>query len=414
MIPGEMRDRVLHAVLRAANGRGDTFRVGHIDSDLQIIELSEKRAVVVVVRGDGGSESETRARLARVIDGHQSGLLFVVLAGGPKESRGLMEDADRAAHDRNHLGMYHANDQGRLVHVTGRRSDVVRDAAKLLPDLPPLDLPTLQQFLQTMERERQDVVTFAQALSRRPHHAVTFLGGVCVLMFCLTLMWSHKPSPNGLILLLSGSNSHDPVVQGQWWRLLSYSFLHGGLLHLAMNLLALVSLGGLVESLIGWRQTVIAWAVTAAVGGAASAFIGTAPSSVGASGVVWGFITIALGMARPNQGLPRIMATRLRGGLLWNLVLNMGLSFIPGIDLWAHFGGGLAGAGLALTPWFKPKIPADLGQQAKDPAVVRMGVWVAIAVMGAALGLALWNGRPWSVPDLGPVPQVAPADEDVI
>lgn len=411
MIPGEMRDRVLNAVLRAANARADTFRVGQIDGDLHLVELTDRRAVVVVVRGDGGSETETRARLAQVVDGHESGLMFVVMAGGGKERQALLQDVDRTARDRNHLGMYHADDAGHMVHVTGRRIDVVRDAARLLPNLPPLDLPTLQQFLQTMERERQDLVTFAQALSRRPHHAITVLGGLCVLMFCLTLAWSPKGTPSGLVLLLSGANSHGPLVDGQWWRLFSYSFLHGSVLHLAMNLLALLSLGGLVEKIIGWRPTVVAWAFTAAVGGAASAFIGGAPSSVGASGAVWGFITIALGIARPKQGLPRILATRLRGGLMWNLVLNLGLSFIPGIDLWAHFGGGLAGALLAITPWFKPKVVSDEG---KEPATLRAGVWLAIAVMGASIGLALWNGRPWSIPQVGPVPQVAPADEDVI
>jgi membrane associated rhomboid family serine protease len=45
--------------------------------------------------------------------------------------------------------------------------------------------------------------------------------------------------------------------------------------------------------------------------------------------------------------LPRLIARGLRQRLLLVLVINVALSFLPGIDLYAHFGGGLVGFLLA-------------------------------------------------------------------
>ncbi len=73
--------------------------------------------------------------------------------------------------------------------------------------------------------------------------------------------------------------------------------------------------------------------------------MGGPPSySVGASGAIWGLMgaTLALVLSR-QRVLPRLIARGLRQRLLVVLVINVALSFLPGIDLYAHFGGGLVG-----------------------------------------------------------------------
>src|SRR5699024_9614312 len=44
------------------------------------------------------------------------------------------------------------------------------------------------------------------------------------------------------------------VEGGQWWRIITAGFLHGGLLHLGLNMLVLYILGTLLEPAIGTRR----------------------------------------------------------------------------------------------------------------------------------------------------------------
>src|SRR5438270_11336783 len=65
---------------------------------------------------------------------------------------------------------------------------------------------------------------------------------------------------NGMVGLLEklGSTDADLIRAGQWWRLLTGTFLHGGLLHIGMNMYALNSLGCFVEQTWGrWRLLAI-------------------------------------------------------------------------------------------------------------------------------------------------------------
>src|SRR5690348_9713403 len=57
--------------------------------------------------------------------------------------------------------------------------------------------------------------------------------------------------PTSQQLIRSGANYGPLTFGGEWWRLLSYAFLHGGFLHIGFNMWCLWSLGGLCESLYG-------------------------------------------------------------------------------------------------------------------------------------------------------------------
>jgi membrane associated rhomboid family serine protease len=128
--------------------------------------------------------------------------------------------------------------------------------------------------------------------------------------------------------------------------------LHANTTHLLVNMFALYSLGGFLEALLGGRRYLAVYCASAVGGGIATAVagglrvaMGGLPSySVGASGAIWGLMgaTLALVLGRRRM-LPRLIARGLRQRLLVVLVINVGLSFMPGIDLYAHLGGGLAG-----------------------------------------------------------------------
>jgi membrane associated rhomboid family serine protease len=102
-------------------------------------------------------------------------------------------------------------------------------------------------------------------------------------------------------------------------------------------------LGTFLEPLLGRRRLGILCATTALAGGVASTLF-TASPSVGASGMVWGLMGAIFGLLRSREPLfPALIARGLRQRLVVVLAINIAISFLPGIDRYCHFGGGLAG-----------------------------------------------------------------------
>src|SRR6202522_216935 len=85
-----------------------------------------------------------------------------------------------------------------------------------------------------------------------------------------------------------GANAGGLTLSGEWWRLLTSVFVHGGLIHIAFNMWALWNLGQLCESLYG-RWTYAAIYITCGLGASlASAARHPEIASVGASGAIFG------------------------------------------------------------------------------------------------------------------------------
>src|ERR1017187_1731001 len=89
-------------------------------------------------------------------------------------------------------------------------------------------------------------------------------------------------------VLYWGANYGPYTLSGQWWRLVTYMFLHGGLMHIAFNMWCLWDLGALCESLYGrWTYAAI-YLITGFAGGLASVGWNPGTLSVGASGAIFG------------------------------------------------------------------------------------------------------------------------------
>ncbi|MCL3882569.1 rhomboid family intramembrane serine protease [Marivita sp. GX14005] len=127
---------------------------------------------------------------------------------------------------------------------------------------------------------------------------------------------------------------------------ITYAFLHGGLLHLAMNSVVLLSLGKFIAAEIGARRTLLVLFAAAVTGAACFGLLSTSPAPmIGASGAVFGLIGLWQAMdyrARKQAGLtvqPVVMA--ILGLALANIVLFVILS--GGLAWEAHLGGWIAG-----------------------------------------------------------------------
>jgi membrane associated rhomboid family serine protease len=133
------------------------------------------------------------------------------------------------------------------------------------------------------------------------------------------------------------------VANGEWWRLITSTFMHGGILHIAFNMFALYWFGRLLEELIGsWRYLLLYLACGLA--GSAGALWLTAPNAptVGASGAIFGVLGALLVLERRG-----VISTG--GQILALIVLNFFITFaIPGISRGGHIGGFVGGVVLML------------------------------------------------------------------
>jgi len=146
---------------------------------------------------------------------------------------------------------------------------------------------------------------------------------------------------DGRTLFDFGAKYRDAVLLGQWWRLITAGFLHGGLLHILMNSWVLFDLGAQVEEIYGTARLIVIYFAATVLGFLASMFW-FAGLSVGASAGLFGLIgaMIALG-ARHRSPL----GSAIRGFYLRWAIYGLILGLLPGlhIDNAAHLGGLAAG-----------------------------------------------------------------------
>ena len=158
--------------------------------------------------------------------------------------------------------------------------------------------------------------------------------------------------PSALDLIRLGAGIGATYVPGdgtvgiafdQQWRLLTAMFLHGGLLHLAMNGYVLYIFGSIVEQEMGRLRFLAIYLVTGLSASVASyAFGPFNTAGVGASGAIFGLVGAFLAYNWSRRDVA-FHAARVRSAMTFVLI-NAVISFsIPAIDWRAHFGGLAAG-----------------------------------------------------------------------
>jgi rhomboid protease GluP len=132
------------------------------------------------------------------------------------------------------------------------------------------------------------------------------------------------------------------IYGGQYWRLITAGFLHGGFLHIAMNSWVLFDLVSEVEQFYGTSRLIFAYIFSTVTGFWLSALWHPLAPSVGASAACFGLIGIMLAMGLRQRADPMTQAVRAYYGR-W-AVYALIFSFLPGFntDIAAHVGG-LAG-----------------------------------------------------------------------
>jgi membrane associated rhomboid family serine protease len=229
----------------------------------------------------------------------------------------------------------------------GRLNSAVRDIPSYVPTpVPPSD---------GMERSGRSTLPdrWMHLPTARPLLTYILLAIIAVIYIPMMI----SPQLNELFLQY-GALVKIRVIEGEWWRLITQAFLHGPLLHIALNGYALYMIGMEVEGFFGRARFAAIYAISALAGSVASfIFIPYFTSSVGASGAIFGLV----GALAVYFGLNRTLFGKMGQAQFWNILLvillNVGLGFsgIFPIDNSAHIGGLVAGAvtGFVLCPRYR-------------------------------------------------------------
>ncbi|ABR30410.1 Rhomboid family protein [Thermosipho melanesiensis] len=154
--------------------------------------------------------------------------------------------------------------------------------------------------------------------------------------------------PNEVMLYLLFGAQYGPLVSsGQWYRIVTAMFVHGGFIHLVFNMYALYFLGRIVENVYGTDKFLFFYFSTGIIGNLATQFFYYNSFSVGASGAIFGLVGV-LFAAGFRRDTPYTLKPITGTAFLPMILVNIFLGFIPGsnINNAAHLGGFLSGMAL--------------------------------------------------------------------
>jgi rhomboid protease GluP len=178
-----------------------------------------------------------------------------------------------------------------------------------------------------------------------------------------------------LPLFQAGAKYGPGIEAGQWWRLLTAGFLHGGILHLLMNSWVLFDLGAQTEESYGTYRYLVIYVASTITGFYASYLWSPSSPSVGSSAGIFGLLgaMIALGMRDKSPYGAAIRSHYVQWGI-YALVLS---ALFSATDNAAHIGG-LAGGFLIAYVAGTPRRTTE--------RIWQVAGWAAIALTVVAFG----------------------------
>lgn len=147
-------------------------------------------------------------------------------------------------------------------------------------------------------------------------------------------------SPSNEALGLLGMTGRYPIDQmHRWWTLVSANYLHGGILHIVFNMIALYQIGPLVLREYGANRLISLYTLGGVFGFLISYFAGV-QLTLGASAAVCSLIGASLYYGKSRGGTYGQAIYKQISG--WVLMLFIFGFMVPGINNWGH-GGGIVG-----------------------------------------------------------------------
>jgi rhomboid protease GluP len=253
------------------------------------------------------------------------------------------------------------------------------------PNLDPAP-PTPPDAKTVRQQQAQRMAEFLRQLAPyTPRVYMTWaLLAINVVVWIAMVATGVKPvSPTTVDLARWGADYAPYTTNGQWWRTLSSMFLHFGIIHLAMNMLVLASIGPFMERLLGNVGFLVLYIFAGLTGSLLSLAHSQSVVSAGASGAIFGLYGALLGFLVRSRGtLPKDILQqllRMAGAfVVYNLLYGLGAT---GIDQAGHVGGLVGGFAGGLVLGHPLEASAFAGRARRSAILVVLGAAVfALAV----------------------------------
>lgn len=165
---------------------------------------------------------------------------------------------------------------------------------------------------------------------------------VYIITIYLNLKWGNGSflDMDAGVLVLMGAKYNPLISSGQYFRLITCMFLHGGLMHIAFNMYALNAIGPLVERVYGKSKFLIIY-FTAGICSSLLSYKFSNAISVGASGAIFGLLgaVLVFGFKMKNS-----IGKQFMNSILQVIAINIFIGLaLPNIDNFGHMGGLLGG-----------------------------------------------------------------------
>jgi len=183
---------------------------------------------------------------------------------------------------------------------------------------------------------------------------VPFVIGGCVIMYVLSLVMSRDGNnigfnpTTGALVILGASGAVPVFTYGWWWTVLTAGWLHGGVLHIFLNIVGITQLGPEIANLYGPGRMVLIYTISSVCGFALSSVFGLLPLplfgatiTVGASAAIMGFVGALAHYAR-RSGSRHIGQWAKQYAIVMAVMGLVGFGGIR-VDNAAHLGGFIGG-----------------------------------------------------------------------
>ncbi|MFC7322047.1 rhomboid family intramembrane serine protease [Halobacillus campisalis] len=185
--------------------------------------------------------------------------------------------------------------------------------------------------------------------------------GLVIIHFVLWFFIDILQLPFALQILREGIGNNYFVGQGEYWRLVTPIFLHGGFAHALFNSFSLVLFGPALEQMLG-KAKFITMYLAAGIAGNIGTYL-MAPNEfyqhLGASGAIFGLFGVYAYMVIYRKSLIGAANSQL---VMTIFVIGFFMTFMrPGINVWAHLFGLIGGFAVA-PPLLKNARPFSVWQ----------------------------------------------------
>ncbi len=243
---------------------------------------------------------------------------------------------------------------------TSTPASLLQQYATRLPELVPPEMDSLTQPAPTGAQKVARV--FSIFIPRNDYFITPLLIDINILVFVLmVLSGAGFIAPTTESLIAWGANYTPLTLGGEWWRLFTNFFIHIGIMHLLLNMYALLFIGILLEPRLGKLKFGIAYLLTGLAGSLTSLYWHDIILSAGASGAIFGMYGVFLAMLTTNfieKTERKPLLTSIGIFVLYNLANGMK----GNIDNAAHVGGLVTGLiiGYAFYPALRQPESANL------------------------------------------------------